>query len=302
MKTLIVEESENGLRLDELLFKRGIYLSRSQANLAVHEGKVLVGQKNKKAGYMCRTGEIISYEEKTSQPLNLKPEAIPLSIVYEDEDILVINKQRGLIVHPGNGNYEHTLVNALLFHYQNLPLNNDDPARPGIVHRIDKETTGLLVVAKKEEALRALSKQLIGHQMKRHYLCLTHGIPTSLKGTIIAPLGRDPHNPLKQAVVSNGKEAITDFRLLKKYGKHALLDVNLRTGRTHQIRVHLNYLNLPIEGDLLYGKNNHDLFNKGQLLHAYRLELKHPRSGEIMNFYAPLPEDFLSVLASLRVS
>lgn len=135
MKTLIVEESENGLRLDELLFKRGIYLSRSQANLAVHEGKVLVGQKNKKAGYMCRTGETISYEEKTSQPLNLKPEAIPLSIVYEDEDILVVNKQRGLIVHPGNGNCEHTLVNALLFHYQNLPLNNDDPARPGKIGR-----------------------------------------------------------------------------------------------------------------------------------------------------------------------
>lgn len=300
MNSLFALEEDKGKRLDEFLFEHNATLSRSKCQSLIKEGKVLVDGKAEKPSLRLKPGMEVAYEDYVAPLPNLEPQEIPLDIVYEDESLLVINKQAGLVVHPGNGNPDHTLVNALLFRQKQLAPSLD-PTRPGIVHRIDKDTSGLLVVAKTEQALLGLQLQLKDHSMHREYYALASGIIPEEAGEINAPIGRDKDKPSQMAVTLEGKEAKTYFKVLRRYLQSGatLLDCSLKTGRTHQIRVHLDYIGHPVVGDPLYGKGNRKLYDKGQLLHAHRLSFTHPITGKGMVFEAPLPEHFLSLLDSL---
>lgn len=302
MKKILVDESLAGKRLDEALFASGIATSRSKTKPFFAQGLVLLNAKPAKAHDRVEAGDEISYSLPDLPPLTMEAEDIPLDVVYEDEDILVINKPAGLVVHPGNGHADGTLANALLHHTRG-EIAGGDPTRPGIVHRIDKDTSGLLVVAKTDLAFSGLSKQLSDHSMHREYLALVKGIVLEDDGKIIAPIGRSRKDPLKNAIdLKKGKEAITYFHVEKRYRESdvTLVACRLLTGRTHQIRVHMEYILHPVIGDPLYGEGNRKIYKDGQLLHAYRLHLVHPRTGEKMEFEAPLPAHFAAVLETLR--
>ena len=264
------------------------------------EGHIWVNGKNEKPSYRVKENDVVEYEEKELVPSEMKKENIPLDIVYEDEDLMVINKPRGMVVHPANGHHEGTLVNALLGYCTDLSGING-VERPGIVHRIDKDTSGLLVVCKNDFAHNEIAKQLKDKTMHREYYALCKGVIKEDDGKIIAPIGRDPYDRLKMAVdVKNGKEAITFFHVEERFNQYTLVSVRLFTGRTHQIRVHMHYIGHPLEGDPLYGKKKNLLFQNGQLLHAYRITFIHPRTQKEMTFEVPLPDDFKAVLERLR--
>ena len=300
MISFFVEESEAGKRFDELLASHKASLSRAKCQSLIKEGKAKLDGKEAKASSKVKAGQLVECEEYETPKSTLSPEDIPLDIVYEDEALLVINKPAGLVVHPGNGNESGTLVNALLFHQKKL-APSEDPLRPGIVHRIDKDTSGLLVVAKTEEALLFLQNQLKDHTMHREYLALVSGIIPENAGEINAAIGRDRTHPTKMAVDPEGKEAKTYFEVRARYKRSeaTLVDCRLKTGRTHQIRVHMDYIGHPVVGDPLYGRGNRKLYDKGQLLHAYRLSFIHPLSKKEMVFEAPLPKEFSDFLATL---
>ncbi len=302
MNSYKVDETYVGKRLDEAVFALGWTLSRTKASALIKEGKVKVNGKFEKAHYLLEEGDEIEAEEAEQKPSSLKAESIPLQIIYEDEDILIINKPAGMLVHPGNGHEDGTIVNALLGRGGDL-AQKGDLVRPGIVHRIDKDTSGLLAIAKTDLAFASLSKQLSDHSMHREYLALVKGIIYEDEGKIDAPIGRDRKSPTKNCVdLRNGKESITYFSVKKRFRKSdvTLVDCRLLTGRTHQIRVHMEYIGHPVIGDPVYGSGNRKLYDKGQLLHAYRLTLTHPKSGKQMSFEAPLPEEFESILSSLE--
>ena len=289
-----------GSRLDVFLFKSGVTLSRSKAEALIEDGHVLVNGKKESRHYKIEAEDVIEIEETQDPEPVLKGEDIPLDIVYEDDDILVINKPVGLVVHPGNGNPDGTLVNALLGRDMSLSSSS---IRPGIVHRIDKDTSGLLVIAKNDEAHLALSAQLADHSMHREYCALVQGVIAESDGKINAPIGRDHNHPTKQAVdLRKGKESVTYFHVEKRYIKHnmTLILCRLETGRTHQIRVHMDYIGHPVIGDPLYGSGNRKYYDKGQLLHAYALTLTHPKTNKKMTFKAPLPKEFSLFLASIE--
>lgn len=271
--------------------------TRSQIQKLIKEEKIKVNGNFVKASYNLKLNDVVDIDLNIDT--SIKPEDIPINIIYEDDDVLVIDKPRGLVVHPGNGNHEHTLVNALLFHIKNL--SNVDATRPGIVHRIDKNTSGLLVVAKNNIAHRALSLQLSKHTMHREYKALVKGIINEDEGKIIAPIARDKSNPLKMAVdINNGKEAESDFKVIERLNDATLLDIRLKQGRTHQIRVHMEYIKHPVIGDDLYGKNNRDKINDGQILHAYKITFVHPTNKKKMSFTSPLPKYFLDAVKLFR--
>ena len=301
MKPVTLPKEVEGMRLDEALLKTGIWPSRSRIKNLIKKNEILVNKQSSKPSYIVCLSDVVTYEETTKKEPTLLAENIPLEKVFEDEDILIINKPAGLVVHPGNGHHDGTLVNALLYHEKELS-NKDDSLRPGIVHRIDKDTSGLLVVAKNDAAYLGLSEQLRDHSMHREYLALVEGIIEEGKGKIDAPIGRDPKHPIRFAVnLKKGKEAITYFEVKERFSeKLTLIDCRLLTGRTHQIRVHLDYIGHPVEGDPLYGENNKRFYKEGQLLHAYRLTLIHPRTKKVLSFEAPLPEHFLNVLKKLH--
>lgn len=292
-------EETLGMRLDKAL---SIALSKTRNHIEIlfDEGHIWVNGKNEKPSYRVKENDVVEYEEKELVPSEMKKENIPLDIVYEDEDLMVINKPRGMVVHPANGHHEGTLVNALLGYCTDLSGING-VERPGIVHRIDKDTSGLLVVCKNDFAHNEIAKQLKDKTMHREYYALCKGVIKEDDGKIIAPIGRDPYDRLKMAVdVKNGKEAITFFHVEERFNQYTLVSVRLFTGRTHQIRVHLHYIGHPLEGDPLYGKKKNLLFQNGQLLHAYRITFIHPRTQKEMTFEVPLPDDFKAVLERLR--
>lgn len=292
-------EETLGMRLDKAL---SIALSKTRNHIEIlfDEGHIWVNGKNEKSSYRVKENDVVEYEEKELVPSEMKKENIPLDIVYEDEDLMVINKPRGMVVHPANGHHEGTLVNALLGYCTDLSGING-VERPGIVHRIDKDTSGLLVVCKNDFAHNEIAKQLKDKTMHREYYALCKGVIKEDDGKIIAPIGRDPYDRLKMAVdVKNGKEAITFFHVEERFNQYTLVSVRLFTGRTHQIRVHMHYIGHPLEGDPLYGKKKNLLFQNGQLLHAYRITFIHPRTQKEMTFEVPLPDDFKAVLERLR--
>lgn len=299
-KLLITNSDYIGLRIDKVLASELKDRSREFIMRLIDEGEVLVNDKKAKNSYRVKENDEITINIPEAKNLDATPQDIPLDIVYEDDDIIVINKPRDLVVHPSNGHEDGTLVNALLAHCTNLSGING-VKRPGIVHRIDKDTTGLLVVAKNDYAHEFLAKQLEDHTLHREYIALVKGVIKEEDGKIIAPIGRDKYNRQKMAVdVKNGKPAVTHFHVLKRFNQYTLISCVLETGRTHQIRVHMNYIGYPIEGDPVYGPKSHLLFDKGQLLHAEKLILIHPKTKKKMTFSAPLPKDFQDVIDNLE--
>lgn len=271
--------------------------TRSSVKKLADGGNLFLNGKCVKAGQAVKAGDGVEVLIPDPQPIAARPEDIPLDIVYEDGDIAVINKARGMTVHAGNGNTEGTLVNALLFRLDSLSGING-AIRPGIVHRIDKDTTGLLVVAKNDKAHVALSKQIAEKTCKREYLALLEGVVKADSGEIVTDLGRDPSDRLKMAVLpaGSGRRAETEYYVEERFAKNTLARFVLRTGRTHQIRVHAKYLGYPVVGDPVYGFKKQRFDLQGQLLHAFRLQLTHPSTGERMTFTAPIPADFERIL------
>ncbi|MFA5442749.1 MAG: RluA family pseudouridine synthase [Bacilli bacterium] len=293
-------KNEVGQRIDKALVNILTNVTRSHIQKLIEEGYVFVNNGVIKMSYRLQEGDVINIVNREDKPSDLKPEYIPLDIVYEDDDILIINKPRGLVVHPGAGNKNLTLANALMFYTKNLSSINGE-FRPGIVHRIDKDTSGLLAIAKNDYAHNELAAQLKNHTMQRIYVALVHGVIHEEEGKIIAPLGRDRKNRLKMAVdLREGKEAITHFKVIRRYQSSTLVECRLETGRTHQIRAHFEYIKHPLVGDPLYGKKNDKLFTGGQLLHAKQLVLIHPRTKEIKTFKCPMPLYFEQTIGELK--
>ncbi len=289
---------EGGIRVDKYIKIEG--MPRSQVQKLIDEGNVTVNGKIAKGSAKLKAGDLIAVNVPAPVELDIKAENIPLDILYEDEHMLVINKPQGMVVHPAAGNYEGTLVNALMYHCKGSLSGINGVMRPGIVHRIDKDTSGLLLVAKTNEAHLSLSEQIKNKTAHRHYICIVCGIIDTKKGIIDAPIGRHPTNRLKMAVTpTNSKNAVTHFEVLEYLNNATYVACDLETGRTHQIRVHMQYIGHPIIGDPLYlNKNTYNL--KGQALHAQKIAFDHPISGERMEFTADPPEYFGELLEKLR--
>lgn len=283
-------------RIDKQLGHHFKQFSRSQIQRWIEDGHVKVNDQPVKPKYKLAVGDVVTIEPEKPQKIDLVPENIPLDIVYEDDDVIVVNKPQGMVVHPAPGHPDHTLVNALLYHSPLSTINGE--FRPGIVHRIDKDTSGLLMVAKNDMAHRSLAAQLKAKTNEREYVALVHGVIKEDQGTIDAPLCRSPKDRKKQAVVADGRHAVTHFKVLKRYQHYTLVSCRLETGRTHQIRVHMKYIGHPLAGDPLYGPRK-TLPGNGQYLHARLLGFKHPRTGKQLTFTAPLPSYFQKMLDKL---
>ena len=296
----IVSFKESGERFDKAVSLLNSELSRSYITKLIEEGKILLNGKQEKPSLKVKENDEIFIEELVDQKSDIKEEDIPLDVVYEDSDILIINKPQGMVVHPANGHYSGTLVNALMFQADSLSSING-VVRPGIVHRIDKDTSGLLCVAKNDNAHHFLAEQLKDHTMAREYMALVRGVIKENSGTVEMPIGRDKKDRQKMAVTKEGKPAVTHFSVMERFANHTLVKCQLVSGRTHQIRVHMSAIGYPVEGDPLYaGKNYDKLYKDGQLLVAYKLKLIHPQTKKEMVFEIPLPEYFEKVLESLR--
>ena len=300
----IVEDVDAGKRLDSFLAEKNTAnYTRSFIGKMIEENLVLYNGKPSKASTKIKTGDRIELFEKEPEPLAVKGEEIPLEIVYEDDDLMVINKPRGMVVHPAPGHTSGTLVNAVLSHAGESLSSINGVLRPGIVHRIDKDTSGLILVCKNDFSHKALAKQLEEHSITRRYHAICSGRLKEEQGTVSAPIGRDEKNRKQQAInYKHGKEAITHYRLLENLQNASLLECRLETGRTHQIRVHMKSIGHPLLGDPLYGPKKNLYAMKGQALHAMVLGFVHPRSGEYMEFSADYPEDFQKLLNKLRIS
>ena len=296
----IVSFKENGERLDKAVALLNSELSRSFITKLIEEGKITINGKVEKPSFKVKENDEIEVAEIVDQKSDIKEEDIPLDIVYEDDDILVINKPQGMVVHPANGHYSGTLVNALMFMEDSLSSING-VIRPGIVHRIDKDTSGLLCVAKNDNAHHFLAEQLKDHTMAREYIALVRGVINENSGTIEMPIGRDKKDRQKMAVDKDGKPAVTHFQVIERFKDHTLVKCQLVSGRTHQIRVHMSAIGHPVEGDPLYAGRNYDrLYKNGQLLTAFKLKLIHPTTKKEMVFEIELPNYFNKILMDLR--
>lgn len=294
-----IEPSDAGERVDKYITLQNEDWSRSQVQAWIKEGRVTVGGEPVKNNYKLQAEDELTLRVPPPREMAILPEQMPLDIVYEDSDVVVVNKPRGLVVHPAPGHYSGTLVNGLLAHCKDLSGING-VLRPGIVHRIDKDTSGLLMVAKNDKAHMSLAAQLKEHSVNRKYVAIVHGVIPHEMGTIEAPIGRDPKNRQQMAVVfENSKPAVTHFVVLERFKNFTLVELKLETGRTHQIRVHMKYIDHPLAGDPKYGpKQTLDL--DGQALHAKTLGFVHPRTGEHLEFEAPLPDELEQVIHFLR--
>ncbi|MFU2205362.1 RluA family pseudouridine synthase [Streptococcus pluranimalium] len=288
---------EAGVRLDKAMADL-TELSRQKANEEIKAGTILVNGKPAKAKYAVKVGDVINYDLPEEEVLEYSAEDIPLDIIYQDEDVAVVNKPQGMVVHPSAGHSSGTLVNALMYHIKDLSSING-VIRPGIVHRIDKDTSGLLMIAKNDQAHQALAEELKAKKSLRQYVALVHGNLPNDRGVIEAPIGRSDKDRKKQAVTEKGKQALTRFHVLERFGNYTLVELQLETGRTHQIRVHMAYIGHPIAGDTTYGPRK-TLAGNGQFLHARTLGFTHPKSGELMTFEADLPEIFQETLEKCR--
>lgn len=296
MEKILVEENET--RLDSYLSNK-LDISRSKVKKLIDENKIKVNDKVVKSSYKIKENDLINIEEIKEEEMDIKKENIPLEIVYEDDDVIVVNKPNKMVVHPAPGNYSGTLVNALLYHFNSLSDINGN-IRPGIVHRIDAETTGLLMVAKNNKAHEILAKELEEKKTYRKYIALVHGVIMHDTGTIDAPIGRDENDRKKMKVTDiNSKEAITHFKVLERYNKATLIELRLETGRTHQIRVHMNYIGYPVVNDPVYGRRK-IIDDTGQCLHAKELGFVHPTTGKYMQFTSELPECFINILNKFK--
>ncbi|WP_270529776.1 RluA family pseudouridine synthase [Limosilactobacillus vaginalis] len=293
---LTIDSAMTG-RIDKELAHHLADISRSQLQKWIEDGNVTVNGEKVKPKYKLAVGDRVVVQPEKPQKIDLEPENIPLDIVYEDDDVIVVNKPQGMVVHPAPGHPNHTLVNALLYHSPLSTINGE--FRPGIVHRIDKDTSGLLMIAKNDLAHRSLAAQLKAKTNEREYVALVHGVIKEARGTIDAPLGRSKKDRKKQAVVEDGRHAVTHFKVLERFQHYTLVSCRLETGRTHQIRVHMKYIGHPLAGDPLYGPRK-TLPGNGQYLHARLLGFKHPRTGKQMTFTSPLPEYFQKMIDHLE--
>ena len=286
--------NDNGVRIDKYLMNE-TEMSRSKIQKLIENGNILVNDKNVKTSYSVKTDDVITILDADDE-IDIVPENIPLDIVYEDEYLLVVNKPSGMVVHPAPGNYSGTLVNALMYHCNNLSSVNGT-VRPGIVHRIDADTSGLLLVAKNDMVHNDLAKQISEKSVVRKYVCLVHGVINEDTATIDAPIGRDTKDRKKMCVTGdNSKDAITHIRVLERYNNSTLIECVLETGRTHQIRVHMSYINHPVVNDPVYGYNKMDDKEFGQMLHAKEIGFVHPITHEFMDFKVDPPKKFYQIL------
>ncbi len=297
---LIITEEYAGQRADVALAAL-LEVTRSNMQKLLEEGRAVKGTKVLKSNYKVKKGDEIIVTLPEPQPLDVQPENIPLDIIYEDDDVVVVNKARGMVVHPAAGNYSGTLVNALLYHCKNLSGING-VIRPGIVHRLDKDTSGIMICAKNDAAHISLSEQIQAKTAKRTYLAVVRGNVKTDSGVIETMIARDKNDRKKMAVVKeDGRIAITEYEVLERFGKYTIVRCKLRTGRTHQIRVHMEYLGYPLVGDPKYSPMKTPFSIQGQALHSQTLEFTHPRTGERMCFEAPLPEDMHKIITRLRL-
>lgn len=299
IEEFVVLEEDEGSRLDVFLSSALGDMSRSFIQKLIKEEKVNVNDKLEKSRYLVKENDKIQINIPNPEILKVEPEDIPIDIVYEDDDLLVINKPQGMVVHPAPGNYSGTLVNAIMYHCRDNLSSINGVIRPGIVHRIDKDTSGLLMIAKNNLAHNSLADQLKDHSITRKYEMICHGIIKEDKLTVNAPIGRHPIDRLKMAVVSGGKEAVTHFNILKRFERYTHLEAKLETGRTHQIRVHISHIKHPLLGDPIYGPKSSKFNLDGQVLHARTLGFIHPRTNEYMEFISDLPDYFQKLLKIL---
>lgn len=301
LEEIIIEEEFEGERIDKFLAEEFEDLSRSYIQKLIASENIMVNEKIVKANYRLLKGDVLKINIPESEEAKIIPEKMDLDIKYEDQDIIIVNKDKGIVVHPAPGNYSGTLVNGLMEHCKDLSGINGI-LRPGIVHRIDKDTSGLIVVCKNDTAHRFLAEQFKDHTVERAYYALVHGIVNEPMGRIEAPIGRSDKDRKKMAVTfKNSKEAVTNYKVLERFSQgYTLIECTLETGRTHQIRVHMAYLNHPLVGDYTYGPKKKDFEIKGQVLHAYKLGFIHPATQEKIVFESEIPEDFKETLNYLR--
>lgn len=300
MGKFVVEIEQVGKRLDLFVISVIKDLSRMNAKRLIEDGNVQVNSKKSKVSYKVQNGDIIEIHIPEAKQLDLKAQEIPIEVVYEDSDIIVVNKPKGLVVHPANGNWDGTLVNAIMAICKDSLSGIGGEVRPGIVHRLDKDTSGLLIIAKNDKAHINMSNEIKNREVKKVYIALVRGIVAENEATINMPIGRSNKDRKKMAVVKNGKEAITHFKVIKRFDKYTLLEVKIDTGRTHQIRVHLSEIGHPVVGDEIYSNGKNEFGVHGQLLHAKSLDFKHPITGKDMHLEAELPEEFKNILKKLE--
>ena len=295
MNSWIEVKDEIEERVDSYLAKE-LNISRSKVQKLIKQSLVTVNEKVVSSNYIVKCGDFISVNDDLDYEISVEAEDIDIDVVYEDSDLLVINKASGMVVHPAPGHYSHTLVNALLYRFQ---ISGGEKNRPGIVHRLDKDTSGLMMVAKGEKTHEKLSRMIANKEVERHYLAIVDGVIKHDTGTIDAPIGRDANNRQKMAVTDvHGKEAVTHFRVLETFSNHTLVECILETGRTHQIRVHMAYIGHPVSNDPLYGRGKSTEF--GQMLHSKSIKFKHPTTGKELFFEVDPPKEFLEKLEKLR--
>ncbi len=298
MKRIVVDI--DNVRLDAYIAKKCEELSRTMIQRLIENGNVLVDGKEKKISYKVQIGEVIQLNVPEAKEIGIKAQNIPIDVVHEDDDIIVVNKPKGMVVHPANGNPDSTLVNAIMAHCKGRLSGIGGEIRPGIVHRLDKDTSGLLIVAKNDKAHINLSEQIKNRKVKKIYITLVRGVVSENEATINMPIGRSTKDRKKMEVRKDGKEAITHFKVLKRYDKYTLLEVKIDTGRTHQIRVHMAQIGHPVVGDMVYSNGKNEFGIQGQMLHAKSLDFKHPITGKETHLEAELPEYFTEILNQLE--
>ena len=300
MEKLIVDELNSNKRIDQFVSENISELSREAVKRLILEEEILVNDIVVKASYKVKINDVITINMPEVKESHLEAQDIEVPVIYEDNDIIVVNKPKGMVVHPGNGNPDGTLVNAILNMCKGSLSGIGGEIRPGIVHRIDKDTSGILIIAKNDKAHINLSEQIKNHEVKKIYIALVKGVIPEDEATITLPIARSKTDRKKMAVDKSGKEAVTHFRVLERFDKYTLLELKIDTGRTHQIRVHMSYIGFPVVGDLVYSNGKNEFGVEGQMLHAKRLEFVHPTTNKKMELEAELPDYFKEIISILE--